>query len=92
MDWHSPAIGLALVAMIITAIVQIVRHREKMRAAARNAEFMRVIAPDTGRAFWIASASHTGTSDHDASSGSWYGGDCGIGVSDGGGGGGCGGE
>jgi hypothetical protein len=56
MDWISTVVGLTLVALIITATVLMMRHREKTRIAAREAESLNVISDDTRRAFWMSSA------------------------------------
>ncbi len=63
MDWLIAAIGLALVALIITATVLMMRHREQTRTAAREAEPLNVLSNDTRRGFWISRADRSGTSD-----------------------------
>lgn len=75
MDWVIAPIGLALVALIITATVLMMRHRAQARAAAREAESLNVLSNDTRRAFWISAADHSDTSDSSSSSGGGDGGD-----------------
>ena len=75
MDWLFAAIGLVLVAVIITATVLTIRHRKQMRAAAREAESLNVLSNDTRHAFWYSSADHSDTSDSSSSGGGGDGGD-----------------
>ena len=69
MNWLIAVIGLALVALIITATVLMMRRREQMRAAAREAESLNVLSNDTRRAFWISAADYSDTSDSSSSGG-----------------------
>ena len=75
MDWLIAAIGLALVALIITITVLMMRHRKQMRAAAREAESLNVVPNHTRRAFWYSSADHSDPSDSSSSGGGGDGGD-----------------
>jgi hypothetical protein len=67
MNWLNAIIGPALAALIITATVLMMRRREKMRAAGREAESLNVLSDDTRRAIWIAAADHFDASDSAAS-------------------------
>ena len=75
MNWLIAVIGLALVALIIAATVLIMRRREQMRVAAREAESLNVLSGDTRRAFWISAADQSDPSDNSSSGGSGDGGD-----------------
>ncbi len=70
-EWLIAASTVALVAIVITAIVLMMRHRERMRKAAREAESLNVLSDDTRRAFWYSSADHSGTSDSSSHDGGW---------------------
>jgi hypothetical protein len=63
MEWLTAAIGLTLVALIITATMLMMRHRAKARAVAREAESLNVLSKETRRAFWSSAADHSDTSD-----------------------------
>ncbi len=79
MEWLIPAIVLALVALMITATVLMMRHRERTRAAAREAESLNVLSNDTRRAFWYSAADRSKTSDRSLSGDDGDGGDGGDG-------------
>jgi high-affinity Fe2+/Pb2+ permease len=74
-DWIIAAVGLAIVALIIIATVLMMRHRERARIAAREAESLNVLSNDTRRASWCSAADHSDTSDSSSSSGGGDGGD-----------------
>ena len=63
MNWLPAVTGLALAALIITATVLMMRRREQMRAAAREAESLNVLSNDTRDAIWFSTAAHSDTSD-----------------------------
>jgi hypothetical protein len=68
-DWPIAVLGLGLVALIVTATVLMVRHREQMRAADREAESLNVLSNDTRRAFGTSAADRSKASDSSSSSG-----------------------
>ena len=69
MDWRIAVITLILTALIITVTVLMMRHREKMRAVAREAESLNVLSNDTRRAFWYSAADRSDPSDSSSSDG-----------------------
>ena len=70
-DWLITGVGLALVALIITATVLVMRYREQARKAAREAESLIVISDDTRRAFWYSGVDHSSHSDSSSHGGGW---------------------
>ncbi|SKB00303.1 hypothetical protein SAMN02745166_03116 [Prosthecobacter debontii] len=61
MDWISTLIGLSLLAVIVSATVLMMRHREQTRLAAREAEALNITSNDTRRSFWYASVDASDT-------------------------------
>lgn len=70
-EWLIAVVGLALVALIITATVLMMRHREQARKAACEAESLNVLSDDTRRAFWYSAADHSSTSDSSSHGDGW---------------------
>lgn len=70
MEWLLAGIGLALVGLIIAATVLTIRHREQMRAIAREAEKINVLSNDTRHAYWYSAADRSDDADSSSSSGS----------------------
>jgi hypothetical protein len=54
LDWITAGIGLAFAALLIAATVLMMRHRVKLRAAAREHEHLNVTSNDTRRGFWFS--------------------------------------
>ncbi len=69
MNWLIAVIGLALSVLIIAATVLMMRYREQIRSAAREAESLNVLSNDTRRAIWISDVDHSDTSDSSSSGG-----------------------
>ena len=74
-EWLVAAFALALVALIITATVLMMRHREQARKAAHEAKSSNVLSNDTRRACGYSVANNSGTSDNSSSGGGDGGGD-----------------
>ena len=53
-DWITAGIGLAFGALLISATVLMMRHREKLRAAAKEHGHVNVTSNDTRRSFWFS--------------------------------------